>query len=201
MCFAPIVMQAQVFTSAEVPDSIWLRMNNSSYSRGCTIPRNELRYLELSYFDFRGQEHKGQMVCNRLIADDLVYIFSKLYEARYPIARMSLIDDFGASDSLSMMANNSYSFCYRKVHGTQTLSKHSQGMAVDINPLYNPCVYVRSGKILPLQGKPYAYDRDTRRDIPGKIDTADLCYRLFIAQGFKWGGAWRSLKDYHHFQK
>jgi hypothetical protein len=141
------------------------------------------------------------MVCNHLIADDLLYIFSKLYEARYPIASIKLIDTYDANDNLSMAANNTSSFCYRMVHGSKTLSKHSQGMAVDVNPLFNPCVYVRSGKVLPTEGRPYAFHRTKRNDIPGKIDTTDLCYRLFTKRGFKWGGAWRTLKDYQHFEK
>ena len=197
----PLNIVAQVFTSAEVPDSIWNRMQGHSYPEGCTIARNQLRYLRLSYCDFEGNEHIGQMVCNQLISDDLLYIFRKLYEARYPIASIRLIDDYDANDSLSMAANNTSSFCYRMVHGSQTLSKHSRGMAVDVNPLYNPCVYVRSGKVLPTEGKPYAYQRTTRKDIPGKIDTTDLCYRLFTQRGFRWGGTWRSLKDYQHFEK
>lgn len=197
----PLNIVAQVFTSAEVSDSIWNRMQGHSYPEGCTIARNQLRYLRLSYCDFEGNEHIGQMVCNQLISDDLLYIFRKLYEARYPIASIRLIDDYDANDSLSMAANNTSSFCYRMVHGSQKLSKHSRGMAVDVNPLYNPCVYVRSGKVLPTEGKPYAYQRTTRKDIPGKIDTTDLCYRLFTQRGFRWGGTWRSLKDYQHFEK
>jgi hypothetical protein len=199
--FMPLNIMAQIFTSAEVPDSIWHRMQGHSYPKGCTIARSQLRYLRLSYCDFDGNEHIGQMVCNHLIADDLLYIFSKLYEARYPIASIKLIDTYDANDNLSMAANNTSSFCYRMVHGSKTLSKHSRGMAVDVNPLYNPCVYVRSGKVLPTEGKPYAYQRTTRKDIPGRIDTTDLCYRLFTQRGFRWGGTWRSLKDYQHFEK
>ena len=197
----PLNIVAQVFTSAEVPDSIWNRMQGHSYPEGCTIARNQLRYLRLSYCDFEGNEHIGQMVCNQLISDDLLYIFRKLYEARYPIASMRLIDDYGADDARSMVANNTSCFCYRRIAGSKTLSKHSRGMAVDVNPLYNPCVYVRSGKVSPPEGKPYAYQRATRKDIPGKIDATDLCYRLFTQRGFRWGGTWRSLKDYQHFEK
>lgn len=196
-----LVLSAQVFTAQEIPDSVWFRMQGRSYPQGCEVPRSELRYLELSYVDFEGQEHIGQMVCNKQIANDLLYVFRRLYEARYPIASMRLIDDYGADDARSMAANNTSCFCYRHIAGSKTLSKHSRGMAVDVNPLYNPCVYVRSGRILPPEGKAYAHDRDRRKDIPGKIDPADLCYRLFHSRGFRWGGAWRSLKDYQHFEK
>ena len=201
LSFPAVVSNGQVFTSVEMPDSIWHRMQGRSYPQGCEVPRSDLRYLELSYVDFEGHEHLGQMVCNRHIADDLLYIFRRLYEARYPIASMRLIDDYGADDARSMAANNTSCFCYRRVAGSTALSKHSRGMAVDVNPLYNPCVYVRSSRVLPPEGRDYAHGRDRRKDIPGKIDTADLCYRLFVSRGFRWGGAWRSLKDYQHFEK
>ena len=201
LSFPAVVSNGQVFTSVEMPDSIWHRMQGCSYPQGCEVPRSDLRYLELSYVDFEGHEHLGQMVCNRHIADDLLYIFRRLYEARYPIASMRLIDDYGADDARSMAANNTSCFCYRRVAGSTALSKHSRGMAVDVNPLYNPCVYVRSGRVLPPEGRTYAHGRDRRKDIPGKIDVTDLCYRLFVSRGFRWGGAWRSLKYYQHFEK
>lgn len=201
LSFPAVVSNGQVFTSVEIPDSIWHRMQGRSYPQGCEVPKSDLRYLELSYVDFEGHEHLGQMVCNRHIADNLLYIFRRLYEARYPIASMRLIDDYGADDARSMAANNTSCFCYRRVAGSTALSKHSRGMAVDVNPLYNPCVYVSSGRVLPPEGRDYAHGRDRRKDIPGKIDATDLCYRLFVSRGFRWGGAWRSLKDYQHFEK
>ena len=205
MCLAMqlqlLSLQAQVFKAQNIPDSIWTRMQGRSYPQECGIARSELRYLELSHYDFDGEEHIGQMVCNRQIADDLLYIFRKLYEAEYPIARMRLIDDYDASDQCSMADNNTSCFCYRRIAGSETLSKHSRGMAVDVNPLYNPCLYVRSGRVLPPEGKAYAYNRSKRKDIPGMIDASDLCYRLFLSRGFRWGGSWRSLKDYQHFEK
>ena len=94
----PLASEGQVFTSVEVPDSIWDKMQGRSYPRGCGVPRAELRFLQLSHYDFDGNRHVGQMVCNRLIADDLVFIFRELYEARYPIARMRLIDEYKADD-------------------------------------------------------------------------------------------------------
>ena len=37
-------------------------------------------------------------------------------------------------------------------------------------------------------------------DTPGKIDENDLAYRLFIQHGFQWGGSWKTMKDYQHFE-
>ena len=196
-----LALSAQVFIAREIPDSIWARMQGRSYPQECRIARSELRYLELSFVDFDDREHVGQMVCNKQIANDLLYVFRQLYEARYPIASMRLIDDYEADDSRSMASNNTSCFCYRRVAGSKSLSKHSRGMAVDINPLYNPCVYVKSGRVLPPEGNKYAHDRDKRKDIPSKIDATDLCYRLFVSRGFRWGGTWRTIKDYQHFEK
>lgn len=196
-----LALSAQVFIAREIPDSIWARMQGRSYPQECRIARSELHYLELSFVDFDGREHVGQMVCNKQIANDLLYVFRQLYEARYPIASMRLIDDYEADDSRSMASNNTSCFCYRRVAGSKSLSKHSRGMAVDINPLYNPCVYVKSGRVLPPEGNKYAHDRDKRKDIPSKIDANDLCYRLFVSRGFRWGGTWRTIKDYQHFEK
>ena len=74
-------------------------------------------------------------------------------------------------------------------------------MAIDINPLYNPCVRTRrdgSQFVQPATGAKYT---NRKRTFPYKITTADLAYRLFKEHGFTWGGAWRTVKDYQHFEK
>ena len=71
----------------------------------------------------------------------------------------------------------------------------------DINPLYNPCVRRRKDGTLIIQpstARPYT---DRTRSFNYKITKSDLCYRLFIQHGFRWGGNWRTLKDYQHFEK
>lgn len=50
----------------------------------------------------------------------------------------------------------------------------------------------------PEAGAPYA---DRTRVFVGKIDHDDLCYKEFRKHGFIWGGDWKSLKDYQHFEK
>ena len=192
-------LEAQTFTQSRIPDDVWKRMQGRSVPKNCTTKRAELRYLRLSYWDAAGVEQVGEMVCNRLIANDLIDIFRQLYDNKYPIGRIALIDDYDADDVRSMTNNNTSCFCFRVIAGSKTLSKHSRGMAVDINPLYNPCV--KKGSVSPSAGEKYAYRRSSRTDIPMKIDTSDLCYRLFISHGFKWGGAWKSTKDYQHFEK
>lgn len=196
-----LTANAQTFTVDTISDAVFQRMQGKSYKAGCTVPRSELRYLRLSHFDASGQEHIGELVCNRLIADDLKEIFRELYRHKYPIERMRLIDDYDADDERSMQDNNTSCFNYRPIAGSNKLSKHSRGLAIDINPLYNPCVRQQKDGttiVQPANGKAYA-KRKTRK--PYMIDSNDLCYQLFIRHGFKWGGAWRSLKDYQHFER
>ena len=194
-------VEAQEFSAQPIPDSVFLRMQGRSWPEGCAVRRADLRYLRLSHFDAEKKEHVGEMVCNKVIANDLLEIFRELYRQKYPIQRIRLIDDYEAEDERSMRDNNTSCFCYRKVSGTTKLSKHATGMAVDVNTLYNP--YVRTGKngrriVEPATAVKYV---DRSKSFPYKIVKGDLLYRLFIRHGFKWGGSWRTVKDWQHFEK
>ena len=182
-------------------DSLFATMNGVSYKEGCPVSRNDLRLVRVRHYDLQGREHIGELVCHRLIADDLLEIFTELHRRRYPIERMRPIDHYGADDERSMSDNNTSSFCYRPIAGSTKISAHARGMAVDINPLYNPCVRNRrDGSVSVEPANATAYT-DRRRTFPYKITNKDLCYRLFVKHGFKWGGEWHSLKDYQHFEK
>lgn len=190
------------FQAYPITDEIFDRMYAKSYKENCTQPRSSLRYLRVLHRNAEGKTQLGEIVCNQAIAADLLSIFRKLYDAAYPIERITLIDDYNADDETSMRANNTSCFNFRAISGSTKLSKHSQGLAIDINPLYNPCIHLKSGKVEPSTGKPYANNRENLRNTKLPIiDTRDLCYRLFVQQGFKWGGAWRTIKDYQHFEK
>lgn len=182
-----------------IPDSVWNRINGVSYKKGCPVKRNNLRYMKVLHVTRNGSVRTGELICHESIAQDLLDIFKELYKARYVIERVELIDKYNASDERSMEANNTSCFNYRTMTGSNKVSKHGYGMAIDINPLYNP--YIKGNKVEPASGRKYAFNREKRNDIPMKIDRNDLCYKLFIKHGFSWGGAWRSVKDYQHFEK
>ena len=157
--------------------------------------------LHVQHVDYEGHTCEGVIVCNKSISKDLRDIFSELYKAKYPIERIRPISDYADDDERSMQANNTSCYCYRQIAGSQKLSKHAQGLAIDINPLYNPCVRrKKDGTLLiqPSTGKPYV---DRSRSHRYQIKRGDLCYRLFVSRGFRWGGNWKSLKDYQHFEK
>ena len=202
--FKPIIMEADdlapVFISETISDSLFAKMQGKSYKENCSVPREELRHLIVSHYDFNHQPCVGELVCHRSIADDLLDIFKNLYAAEYEIEKIKLIDHYDADDELSMSDNNSSSFNYRTVPGTKRLSNHSRGLAIDINPLYNPYVRKLNGKtvISPSQGIRYA---DRNANFPHKLSADDLCVREFKRHGFTWGGDWTHSKDYQHFEK
>lgn len=185
-------------------DEVKERITGISYpENGCTVPYEDLNYVGLKYIDFKGQEQTGELICNKAIAQDMVEIFHELYRNEYRLESVHLIDEYDGDDTASMAENNTSCFNYRVVDGTASLSKHAYGLAIDVNPYYNP--YVVFGRnsdgsdyISPPGSEIYA---DRSQNFAYKIDESDLCYRLFTEHGFTWGGNWNSTKDYQHFQK
>ena len=189
------------FRIEEIPDDVFDCMQGRSFNEPAPVTREDLRLLTVLYTDFEGCTQKGQIICNKKIADDLIDIFRELYENAYPIESIRLIDEFDGDDKASMRADNTSCFNVRPKSSSRSgFSSHAYGMAIDINPLYNPYVRTRDGvtRIEPEEAAPYV---DRQKDFPHKIDSQDLCCRLFRAHGFTWGGAWRSVKDYQHFEK
>ena len=194
--------EIQTFTAQRIPDEVFERMRGKSFpAKGekSLIRRKDLRYLRLWYVGFDGESKLGEMVCNKEAAADIVDIFYDLYLKEYPIESIRLIDDFDANDELSMEANNTSCFCYRLIGGTDRLSNHGLGFAVDLNPLYNPQVFTDEYGIYsyPYGSEAYA---DRTKDFPYKIDRKDAAYKLFKRHGFSWGGRWDGKNDYMHFE-
>lgn len=191
---------AEGFYYEPISDDIKNRINGVSYKENDKIDYSDLRYLTVKYVDFDGKTQSGELIVNVRIADDVLEIFKELYEAEYQIEKMRLIDDYNADDDASMEDNNTSAFNYRTIDGTDNISDHSYGIAIDINPLYNP--YIRNGygerNVLPVNGSAYA---DRSLDFEHKITAGDVCYNAFISRGFKWGGEWTGNIDYQHFYK
>lgn len=198
------IIYKEDFYYEPLTETVKQRITGISYPEdGCTVPYDDLRYVGLKYIGFDGQEQSGELICNKAVAQDMVEIFYELYQNDYRLERVRLIDEYNGDDTASMADNNTSCFNYRVVDGTTSLSKHAYGLAIDVNPYYNP--YVVFGKnsdgsdyISPPGSEVYA---DRSQNFAYKIDENDLCYRLFTEHGFTWGGNWNSSKDYQHFQK
>lgn len=165
------------------------------------ITYDDLRYVHIWHYNLDGTPTEGELICNQSIAQDLVEIFYELYRSEYQLGQVRLIDEYNGDCLSSMEANNTFCFYYQMPQENPILSKHAYGLAIDINPLYNPCItYNADGTagISPAAAEPYA---DRILSFPYKIDENDLCYQLFKEHGFTWGGSFNSHKDYQHFQK
>jgi D-alanyl-D-alanine carboxypeptidase len=165
----------------------------TSWHPGCPVPLSDLRYLTLTYRGFDGADHPGELMVAATVADDVVAIFNRLYDAGYPIASMRLVDDFGGDDNASMSANNTSAFNCRPVTGGGGFSEHSYGTAIDLNPVQNP--YLSGSLVLPQEGRQYL----DRHRAPGVIQPGDDVVTAFADHGFSWGGSWSGPIDYQHF--
>ncbi len=195
----PVAAADSAFFITPITDEIFARIEGKSFKADCTLPREELRYLHVLHVDAEGVTHEGEMIVNVHIAEDVLDIFRRLYEAGYPIEKIRLVDEYGADDELSMEDNNSSAFNFRFISHTTRISKHGLGLAVDVNTLYNPYTKVVDGEriVEPVTGEPYL-DRDAAFQY--KIERGDLCFSLFMEHGFEWGGDWEDRKDYQHFE-
>lgn len=192
-------MGEESFYAERINDALFDVIHGNSYREDCTIPREDLRCLHVLHKDWQGNVRQGELICHAYIVHDLLDIFQKLYLAAYPIEKVRLIDVYGADDECSMRDNNSSCFNFRFISHTKRISKHGLGLAVDINPLYNPyCKEVDGRRVIePGTAEPYL---DRRAKFPYKIEREDLCCRLFAMHGFAWGGDWQDRKDYQHFE-
>ena len=108
------VLAREGFSIHEISDELFERMKaGNTYKEDCIVPREDLRYLLVLHKDKDGNIHQGEMVVHKLITEDALEIFEKLYDADYPIERMVLPDNYMADDETMMRDNNSSCFNFR----------------------------------------------------------------------------------------
>ena len=189
----------RTFYIARIDEKIFSRIDGKSYKKNCPLPLDELRYLHVLHKNLSGETLEGELICNVKIARALAEIFEKLFTENYPIEKIRLIDEYDADDELSMSDNNSSCFNFRYVSFTNRISLHGYGLAVDINPRYNPYIKTVDGKKIIAPDNSADFE-DRTKIFPYKIEADDLCCKLFAAHGFIWGGdCWDDEKDYQHF--
>jgi hypothetical protein len=173
------------------------RMRNSSWHAGCPVPLEDLRVLNIPYWDYAGKSAQGELIVNEKVADEVEGIFRELRDHGFRIEKMKPVDAYGGSDDRSMEANNTSAFnCRDKTGQPGNYSNHSWGRAIDINPLTNP--YVRGSMVLPPEGRACL---DRTRTYVGGIQADDFVVQLFRKHGWTWGGSWKDRQDYQHFEK
>ena len=160
--------------------------------------KDRQRLINVKYYSFDNKIHQGQMVVDRDLADDIEFAFGEALKEKFPIfsvipmSHASFRKDGLWDDNLSMEANNTSCFNYRTIIGTQNISLHGGGRAVDINPMQNPFII---GKTKLPAGSNY------NREVKGTLTGESIIVKTLVSRGWEWGGNWASQKDYQHLEK
>ncbi len=152
---------------------------------------NQLQLIDVYYISTDGKIHRGQILTNESIAVEIGEIFEFMLDYGFVIEKAIPIVRYNWSDSLSMADNNSYSFCYRNI----SYSHHATGMAIDINPRFNPLRW----KHLDRPNIPEGAVLDTT--INGTLYPGHPVVDEFRNKGFRWGHTFSKYYDDHHFEK
>lgn len=182
-------------TAEAVTPAVRERMGES-WSPACPVPLADLRYLTVSFRGFDGGAHTGEIVVHATVADDVVEVFRQLFATDFPIEEMRLPTTADLKAPPTGDGNNTASYVCRAARGQKTWSQHAYGKAVDINPFHNPLV--KRDLVIPELAGAYADRSDAR---PGMHVRGGAAIRAFASVGWKWGGDWRSSKDYMHFSQ
>lgn len=174
-----------------VPPDVLAR---SSWSDQCPVAVDELAYLKLAHYGFDEKFHTGEMLVNVAVVDDIVEVFQRLHELRFPIEQMRVITAEEIDAHPTGDFNETTSFVCRPAVGSESWSQHAYGLAVDINPFHNP--YEKGDLVLPELASAYLDRTDLR---PGMVLPGDEVTTAFFDIGFGWGGDWTTLKDWMHF--
>jgi hypothetical protein len=166
----------------------------------CPVQLGDLAYITMSFWGFDGRSHTGELVVHRRVASQIVGVFARLYDARFPIEEMRLITAADIAARPTGDGNNTAAFlCRVSLGGTRrqkAWSAHAYGLAVDLNPFQNP--YWHGTLVLPELAASYL---DRKRVRPGMVRSGDVVTRAFADIGWAWGGAWQAKRDYMHFSE
>jgi hypothetical protein len=183
------------YRSSVGPITRWVRGRmGTSWSRGCPVGLDDLRYVRVTFYGFDHRPHTGELIVHRGHARGIVEVFRTLFRARFPIEQMTLPTTAERDPTPTGDGNGTGATVCRPTTGQTFWSAHALGLAIDVNPFQNP--YVKGDLVLPELAGAYT-DRSWHR--PGMILPGRVVVRAFAAIGWEWGGAWHTLKDYQHF--
>jgi D-alanyl-D-alanine carboxypeptidase len=185
-----------------LPPALSAEMRGTTWKPGCPVGLADLRLLHFNYWGLSGVIKRGPMVVNATVAEDVLWVFRQLFDARFPLKRVGLTREFVPEDFepiISSKRSVTASFNCRPVITPlgpgDAFSQHSYGLAIDVNPVQNPFV-TAEGFVRNTEARPYV---DRSKDLPGMIHAGDVVVRSFVAIGWEWGGDWSGGKDYMHF--
>ena len=178
------------------------QMQGITYQKECPVSLDDLRIVNVKYLGFDDNEHFGDIVVHKDISLEVSQIFEELLAINYPIRKIFPIEKYNGDDFESIEDDNTSAFNCRKAEGSTKYSKHSYGKAIDINPLENPYVY-KDGTTSHKDSVKYLIREENNDSIENKavLTSSSQAVQIFKKYGWKWGGDWKSIKDYQHFNK
>ena len=178
-------------------------LKGNSWKKGCPVPLEDLRYLQIKHWDFEGKTKTGELIVHAEVAQNVVSIFEELYAIKYPVYQMKLVSKFKGNDWQSIEADNTSALNCRSITGNKKKwSNHAYGKAIDINPIENPYIS-RTGYISHKASAPFRKRKhlNTRgHEDKAMITHGDKALKIFQKHGWTWGGDWHPVKDYQHFE-
>jgi hypothetical protein len=169
-------------------------VDRSTWKPGCPVGRDDLAWLRLTFRGFDAERHTGELLVNTAFVDDLDVVFRRLWEARFPMEQVVVVESVDAEAPPTGDGNGTGGFVCRAVTGGSSYSQHAYGLAVDVNTFQNP--YVLDDLVIPERASAYLAREQVR---PGMVTADGPVVAAFDSIGWEWGGAWRTLKDYQHF--
>ncbi len=137
---------AAIFSLTEQLVNQMVRAGNLPTEPGlCPVMPTDLRLVRATYRDMSGDLYYGEVIVNRMIAEETASILFDLYVAGFPINRLSV----AMSDDASMSLDNSSGFdCGKSARDGHAFTLKDYGLALDINPRENPFIRPRSPSAL-----------------------------------------------------
>ncbi|HEY6913102.1 MAG TPA: M15 family metallopeptidase [Paludibacter sp.] len=153
---------------------------------------SQLQLINVQYYSTDGKIHQGQILTNRKMVNRLEVMFQFMKQVKFPVVHAIPVVKYNWNDDLSMQANNTYSFCYRN----PSYSKHARGMAIDINPYFNPLRW-KEGYTY-RQNKPVGASYNP--SVSGTFYDSNPVVLEFRKNGLRWGRTFSRKYDDHHFE-
>jgi signal peptidase I len=178
------------------------QMQGITYQKECPVSLDDLRIVNVKYLGFDDSVHFGDIVVHKDIAFETSQIFEELFTISHPIRKIYPIEKYNGDDFESIEADNTSAFNCRLAEGSKKYSKHSYGKAIDINPIENPYVY-KDGTTSHKDSIKYLNRESNDSSFENKavLTSSSQVVQIFKKYGWKWGGDWKNIKDYQHFQK
>ncbi|MFM2161819.1 MAG: hypothetical protein RLZZ383_1331 [Pseudomonadota bacterium] len=206
---------------AKVTPGATLGAEGVGWRPGCPLSPSAFAALTFPYWqlaafpsaDSAPRKAQGTVIVHRDAVEAACHVFATLYDHGVPMTQVTPVQAFASpeapdatgSDAASMEANNTSAYNCRAATGRSRYSAHAYGMALDINPLWNPYVGPE-GNVEPGAGVSWVGNGTSdRRPMAAWGGLGVFTHpehpvvRAFAAEGWTWGGLWRSRKDFQHF--